>query len=273
VTEQQPDWVGDAPPPSESAEALAQLPTRPTPRGQREQYSRSRWGTLEETIVRQNRALELKMAGATHTQIAEVLGYNSRNAVSLAIERALERDTSRVGSARDEFRRITVARTERLIRGLWNNAIRGDLAAVDRVVKIMERQAKLLGLDAPTQVTITDETKSELSRLIGDVEKILVPGEVVGMAAAEEVSSEQSDTEPGAASGGRAAGRHPPEIGGGDAGGAGSDPPDWRDWGLAAEGAEGELGALPVAGAAERDPDDGDVADDGRPGDGQDRGR
>lgn len=45
---------------------------------------------------------------------------------------------------------------KRLLAAIWKEAVEGgDLKAVDRILKIMERRAKLLGLDAPTKVAAT----------------------------------------------------------------------------------------------------------------------
>lgn len=42
-----------------------------------------------------------------------------------------------------------LARIERVIQGLWPSATSGHLGAVDRVVKLLQHRAKLLGLYAP----------------------------------------------------------------------------------------------------------------------------
>jgi len=264
------EWQEVVPPETHDATVLPQLPTgRVKPRNHRENRRRSQGGSMEETIVRQNRALELKMAGATHAEIMVALGFKSVSGVHSALERALERDTSRVGSARDEFRKISVARTERLLRALWPQAIKGDVGVIDRVMKIMERQARLLGLDAPTQITITDETRGELSRMVGDLEKLLITGEVVAVEAAGEITDGHEEPRGGDGTGRLDPGPDLPQHDGRAGGGR----PDLRDWGVAAEDPEGELGALPVADPAVGDPDDGDLVDAGWPGDGQDRGR
>ena len=49
------------------------------------------------------------------------------------------------------------ARLDRLYRANWEAAISGgDLPAVDRILKIMERRSKLLGLDAPNKIAQTN---------------------------------------------------------------------------------------------------------------------
>ncbi|MFW6344772.1 MAG: hypothetical protein ACOC0M_00350, partial [Halomonas sp.] len=47
-------------------------------------------------------------------------------------------------------------RLDRLLLGLWPKATAGSVAHVDRAIKVMERRAKLTGLDAPTKIAPTD---------------------------------------------------------------------------------------------------------------------
>ena len=51
-------------------------------------------------------------------------------------------------AAADEFRALEQVRLDALQFALWARAEQGDLVAVDCVLKIMERRARLLGLDA-----------------------------------------------------------------------------------------------------------------------------
>jgi hypothetical protein len=51
-----------------------------------------------------------------------------------------------------ELKAEELSRLDGMLRGLWPDARKGSHGAVDRVLKIMERRAKLLGLDAPVKV-------------------------------------------------------------------------------------------------------------------------
>ena len=44
-----------------------------------------------------------------------------------------------------------MARLETLLEAIWDAACRGELQAIDRVLRVLDRQAKLLGLDLPRQ--------------------------------------------------------------------------------------------------------------------------
>ncbi|MGV7222960.1 MAG: hypothetical protein ACQ9MH_15700 [Nitrospinales bacterium] len=52
-------------------------------------------------------------------------------------------------------------RLDQLHRGCWDAAIGGDLYAIDRALKIMERRSKLFGLDAPNKIAQTNIADTE----------------------------------------------------------------------------------------------------------------
>ena len=97
---------------------------------------------------RRRRALELRIQGLSFFEIAQKVGYASPSGAYRAVKTALD---SAVVDAADEFRKIHVARLEALLEGIWNAARGGKLGAVDRVLKVLDREAKLLGLDLPAQ--------------------------------------------------------------------------------------------------------------------------
>ena len=97
---------------------------------------------------RRRRALKLRMKGLTYSDIARQVGYASPSGAYEAVRAALESDG---GTAADEIRKLHVARLETLLEAIWDAACRGELQAIDRVLRVLDRQAKLLGLDLPRQ--------------------------------------------------------------------------------------------------------------------------
>lgn len=97
------------------------------------------------TAFRQARALELRIEGYTQDQIAEALGV-TQPTVCRMIKRALKERTT-MGA--DELRRLEHERMESLHAEMWRYAKKGDTAAASVVTRLMERRAKLHGLDAP----------------------------------------------------------------------------------------------------------------------------
>jgi hypothetical protein len=71
------------------------------------------------------------------------------------LHRTMRQRRTKVASSADELRDLQDERLNRMLAGLWNQAAGGDYGAVDRVLKIMERQARLHGLDAPTRTEVT----------------------------------------------------------------------------------------------------------------------
>lgn len=103
-------------------------------------------------------ALELRKAGLAYTVIADKLGYATRGAAWAAVMRALKRTLQEPA---DEVRALEVERLDALYLQMFSRAMKGDYGAVDRCIKISERRAKLLGLDAPVKVAPTSPDGSE----------------------------------------------------------------------------------------------------------------
>jgi hypothetical protein len=95
--------------------------------------------------------VELRMSGATITQICERLGIG-RATAQRHIEKAMADVQADIAGPAEQVKRMHYARLERLLLGAWGNAAKGDNQSIDRIIKILERQAKLLGLDAPTKL-------------------------------------------------------------------------------------------------------------------------
>lgn len=110
-----------------------------------------------ERMERRRQVLALKIAGASYPEIAEALDI----AVSTAhndVQRAL-RDIPK--DEADELRTIELSRLDRMQRELWAEAMKKEIPLVarlplmDRILKLIDRRAKMLGLDSPTQVEVT----------------------------------------------------------------------------------------------------------------------
>lgn len=112
------------------------------------------------------RAVELHLAGATYEQIADQLGYGSRQAAHKAVTRQLARDGAdhrKAGRVPDHVRQEVInselARLDAMQMGLWARARRGDVQAIDRVLKIGERRVDLLA-QLPDDTRQSDEPES-----------------------------------------------------------------------------------------------------------------
>lgn len=100
---------------------------------------------------RKKNALELRLAGASYRDIAQALEVSPATALQDCKEALADIPAQQA----DEMRTVELSRLDRLQRAVWPRAVKGDLQAVDRAIKIIDRRAKLFGLDAPQQVQIT----------------------------------------------------------------------------------------------------------------------
>lgn len=91
-------------------------------------------------------AMQLRILGHTFDTIAKQCGYHDRGAAYHAVQRELKRT---VQQPADELRTLEVERLDALLRTFLPKALKGDTWSADRVLALMERRAKLLGLDAP----------------------------------------------------------------------------------------------------------------------------
>ena len=122
----------------------------------------------EELLARRTKAMYLKNAGATLSQIAK------ENGVSIATVRkdleVVRRDIN------NEQPMDVIARHRAVIfdiqRANYPAMMRGDKDAAATILRALEREAKLLGLDSPTRVLAAvsaDDFANEAARLIDSI--------------------------------------------------------------------------------------------------------
>ena len=96
----------------------------------------------DDTTALAKKVLDLRRAGASFDVIAERLALTPKAAKAL-FDKAL-------GTYDPEYTTALEAdRLDRLHLGVWPQAVQGDLAAVDRVLKISERRDKVLAVPKP----------------------------------------------------------------------------------------------------------------------------
>jgi hypothetical protein len=115
--------------------------------------------------------LELRCAGLSYEEIAKRTGYAGRQGAKKAYDSALNRWAVETV---EQQRIIQSERLDRIFTQAYIAARGGDLKAIDRCLKIEERRARLWGLDAPKQHTLTGangaplEVATDIGRILED---------------------------------------------------------------------------------------------------------
>ena len=104
---------------------------------------------------RKLRALELRLSGETFNSIAEKLGYASMSGAHKAVQSALKKTLQQPA---DEVRKMELERLDALLSAMWPHRHKPEY--LDRILRVMERRAKLLGLDAAVKQDITTNGES-----------------------------------------------------------------------------------------------------------------
>ena len=124
---------------------------------------------LLETAERRAYVLQLRKGGATYDAIAQAAidkfgverlpnGYDCRY-VWKDVKRELDRLRADIADSAEAIIELEVQRLDAMLTTLWPQVAKGHLGAVDRVLRVMDRRAKLLGLDAPTKADVTSGGK------------------------------------------------------------------------------------------------------------------
>lgn len=118
---------------------------------------------------RDARVYELRIQGNTFEQIASEVGYSGPSGAWQAHQRI---KSEWIFESIEEARQLELMRLDELQVAVWNRAIKGDLPAAHCVLKIMDRRAKLLGLDKPEKVEVNkwdinaEDLDAEVERIV-----------------------------------------------------------------------------------------------------------
>ena len=134
-----------------------------------------------ETAERDAEAARLRGRGLSFAEIGKQLGM-SRQSATVAVKRAL---ADVVGEVAGEVRDIELGRldTLHLVRDADGRPLEDSmprLAAIDRIVKVMERRVRLLGLDAPVKqdVRVTDVLDEQIRQLAAELGFMAALGDI-----------------------------------------------------------------------------------------------
>ena len=123
-----------------------------------------------ETAGRRADLIRLRRAGRSFDSIAAELGYASRQAASKDFIRPLEQRRDEQAAEVSVYRQEENERLDALLEAAWPRATQPspvlnkdgdvvgeqlDMRAVDTVLRLMDRRAKLNGLDTPVRTEVT----------------------------------------------------------------------------------------------------------------------
>lgn len=142
--------------------------------------ARQHIGGKERKAERARRAFELRKAGKSLREIGEALAV-SHETIRKDLAEVLTAYREEAVDKHKAIVAIELARLDDMLFGLWMKARDGNTRSVDAVLRIMERRAKLLGLDAPaaartvqlsmTPTEIVQMSDDDLAELIAQLER------------------------------------------------------------------------------------------------------
>jgi hypothetical protein len=127
-------------------------------------------GKLQQIDLTEKEAavLELRKAGWTFERIATHLGYASKSGAWKAFDRAM---TATLQEPADELRRLECERLDTLFGAMYEIAVtKGSARHAEVCAGLMDRRAKLLGLDAPTRRVVNVITEDAIDVAIRELE-------------------------------------------------------------------------------------------------------
>jgi orotate phosphoribosyltransferase-like protein len=128
-------------------------------------------GNTEQIAERRVKAFELRKKGNNYREIAKELGVTAPTILAdvRAVLHELSKEQQKEAA---DYKVLELDRLETLQVKMWELAINGDQGAVDRVLRIQERRAKLLGLDAPTKADVTSNGETLKAYVNVQVDKV-----------------------------------------------------------------------------------------------------
>ena len=101
-----------------------------------------------EAVQRQQRALELRMAGRTWQEIADNLGYTNHTGAIAAVKTALAKTLEEPAA---HYRALTLERLSKIIQVHWPLMLQADPTSTRLCLQAIKDTRELLGLDSPTK--------------------------------------------------------------------------------------------------------------------------
>lgn len=148
---------------------------------------------LDDVIQREQEVIRLRRQGMQWDDIAKAVGYSAPSTAYEVYQRALKRIVKEDVEA---IRELENTRLDTALSAIWPQVLAGDLPAVQTLIKVMDRRAKLNGLDMPTRIQAEvvsydgNTVRAELERILAIAGDSRASGVVAeGFGAGESASS------------------------------------------------------------------------------------
>ena len=105
--------------------------------------------------MRRRAAVEYRKAGMGYRAIGERLGISQGQAYK-DVQFVLKEVRASTNETAEELVQLELERLDNALMAIVGRAAKGELGAVDRLIKISESRRKLLGLDAPMKIAPTN---------------------------------------------------------------------------------------------------------------------
>jgi len=139
-------------------------------------------------VEKETTIIELRHEGYVWREIATMVDMSVAG-VAKAYKRALTRHPH---ATIDEHRELELDRLDNLQRTYWQPAVNGNLRAADYVLRVIDKRAKLLGLDAPlkVQAEVVTYDGSDLDREVERVARIIEASTIGNIATITELTDQ-----------------------------------------------------------------------------------
>ncbi|MFC4223560.1 terminase small subunit [Lysinibacter cavernae] len=117
-----------------------------------------------ERTKRDEQALDLRRAGMTLEAITKQLSFKSVNEAKASLKRAMQRSGGPISDLED-LRALELDRLDRMQVALWPAATRGEVTAVDRVLKIQEQRLRIARVKREELSRLTDSFDEAVAAL------------------------------------------------------------------------------------------------------------
>lgn len=131
-------------------------------------------------------AHKLRIKGVPWDVIAPQVGFSSAAEASNKTGKYLTKLTAIASKEqRAESLTLELVRLDQLQESIWDSAVGGDMQAIDRVLKVMDKREKLLGLDITNEKTTGNQTilvmgdSTQYIQRLREVSGDYVDGEVI----------------------------------------------------------------------------------------------